>query len=101
MTGVGGERGEDDERSDVAMEKVEKFTTAFIESVAKERGRNVEWARRAVREAEAITADEALELHVVDYVARGREDLFRQLQGREVRIGDDFVSLDLEGLEVR
>jgi len=69
--------------------------------VAKERGRNVEWARQAVREAEAITADEALELGVIDYVARGREDLFRQLQGREVRVGDDFVSLDLEGLEVR
>ena len=99
--GAGGERGEDDERTDVAMEKVEKFTTAFIESVAKERGRNVEWARQAVREAEAITADEALELGVIDYVARGREDLFRQLQGREVRVGDEFVSLELEGLEVR
>ena len=99
--GEGGERGEDDERTDVAMEKVEKFTTAFIESVAKERGRNVEWARRAVREAEAITADEALELGVVDYVARGREDLFAQLQGEEVVVDGESVPLDLEGLEVR
>jgi membrane-bound serine protease (ClpP class) len=63
--GGGGERDEDDRRSDVAAEKAEKFTTAFIESIAKHRERNVEWAMKSVREAEAIAQDEALELGVI------------------------------------
>ncbi len=101
-SGEGGARDEEDgARQDVAMEKVEKFTTAFIESVAKERGRNVEWAARAVREAEAITADEALELGVIDFVARDRDDLFEQLKTREIQIAGEPRRLDLVDLEVR
>jgi membrane-bound serine protease (ClpP class) len=100
-TGGGGERGEDDERKDVAAEKAEKFTTAFIESIAKERNRNVEWASRAVREAEAITNDEALELGVIDIVASDREDLFAQLEGREVVVDGETLVLSLAGAEVR
>ena len=100
-TGGGGERGEDDERQDVAAEKAEKFTTAFIESIAKERSRNVEWARRAVREAEAITNDEALEIGVIDIVASDREDLFAQLEGREVVVDGETRVLSLAGAEVR
>ena len=100
-TGGGGERGEDDERKDVSLEKAEKFTTAFIESIAKERNRNVEWASRAVREAEAITNDEALELGVIDIVASDREDLFAQLEGREVVVDGETHVLSLAGAEVR
>jgi membrane-bound serine protease (ClpP class) len=100
-TGEGGTRGEDDERQDVGAEKAEKFTTAFIESIAEERGRNVEWARQAVREAEAISADKALELGVIDLIAKDREDLLGQLQGREVKVDGGLVVLDLEGAAVR
>jgi membrane-bound serine protease (ClpP class) len=100
-TGGGGERGEDDERSDVSMEKAEKFTTAFIESIAKERKRNVEWAARAVREAEAIAQDEALEIGVIDLVARDREDLLEQLEGREVEVAGEVRTLHLADAEVR
>ena len=101
-SGEGGTRDDEDgARRDVALEKVEKFTTAFIESVAKERGRNVEWAARAVREAEAITADEALELGVIDFVARDRDDLFEQLKSHEIQIAGEPRRLDLVDLEVR
>jgi membrane-bound serine protease (ClpP class) len=100
-TGGGGERGEDDERRDVSMEKAEKFTTAFIESIAKERKRNVEWAARAVREAEAIAQDEALEIGVIDLVARDREDLFAQLEGREVVVAGEPRVLRLADAEIR
>jgi membrane-bound serine protease (ClpP class) len=101
VTGGGGERGEDDERQDVALEKAEKFTTAFIESIAKERKRNVEWAARAVREAEAIAQDEALEIGVIDLVARDREDLFAQLEGREVVVAGEPRVLRLADAEIR
>ena len=87
-TGGGGEQDERGERRQTsAEEKAEKFTTAFIESIAKQRKRNVEWAMRAVREAEAITQDKALEIGVIDLVATDRADLLRQIEGREVDAG--------------
>jgi membrane-bound serine protease (ClpP class) len=100
-TGSGGERGENNERKDVGAEKAEKFTTAFIESIAAERERNVEWAAKAVREAEAVTADEALELGVIDVVASNRADLFEQIEGREVKVDGAPWVLEVVGAEER
>jgi membrane-bound serine protease (ClpP class) len=100
-SGGGGTRGEDDERTDVSMEKAEKFTMAFIESIAKERNRNVEWALSSVREAEAIAQDEALELGVIDVIADSRDDLFAQIEGRVVQVDGEEWTLALVGAEVR
>jgi membrane-bound serine protease (ClpP class) len=100
-SGGGGERGENDERTDVAAEKAEKFTTAFIESIAEERDRNVEWAKKAVREAEAVTADEALELGVIDLIAKDLEALLVEIEGREVRVDDEVRTLAVAGAEIR
>jgi membrane-bound serine protease (ClpP class) len=99
--GGGNERGEDRERTDVEMEKAEKFTTAFLESIAKQRKRNVEWAAKAVREAEAITPDEALELGVIDFVAANREELLSKLEGFPVEVDGEPRSLALAGAELR
>jgi membrane-bound serine protease (ClpP class) len=100
-SGGGGERGEDEERRDVGMEKAEKFTMAFIESIAKVRDRNVEWALKAVRESEAVAQDEALELGVIDLVADDRQALLEAIEGREVVVDGDSVSLEVAGAEVR
>ena len=100
-SGGGGTREEDNERSDVSMEKAEKMTMAFMESIATERKRNVEWALSAVREAEAIPQDEALELGVIDLVAADRSDLLAQINGMEIEMGGEQVVLDLDGAEVR
>jgi len=103
VSGTGGEsgnRGDEDERSDVSLEKAEQVLMAFIESIAKERGRNVEWAISAVRKAEAIPADEALELNVIDLIAEDRADLLRQIDGREISIAGESVVLDMEAVEV-
>ncbi len=64
--------------------KLENFATTFIESIAARRHRNVEWAKTAVRESAAITAEKALELKVIDIIAEDLPDLLRQLEGREV-----------------
>jgi membrane-bound serine protease (ClpP class) len=100
-SGGGGERGEDDERTDVGLEKAEKFTMAFIESIAKERDRNVEWALSAVREAAAIPSDEALELGVIDLIASDRADLLAKIDGRTVIMNDGERRLDLANAEIR
>ena len=86
---------------DYAAEKAENFTAAFIESIARERKRNVEWAVKAVRESVAIPADEALRLGVVDLVAPDRSDLLAKLEGREVSVAGVPRRLALAGAELR
>jgi membrane-bound serine protease (ClpP class) len=100
-SGEGGGRNEEGARRDVGAEKAEKFTTSFIESIARERKRNVEWAARAVREAEAIGGEQALELGVIDVVARDVESLFAQLDGREVEVEGETRVLALADVEIR
>jgi membrane-bound serine protease (ClpP class) len=65
-------------------EKVENFAVSLSRTIAQQRGRNVEWAEKAVRESVSITETEAVELNVVDLVARDVGDLLRQIDGREV-----------------
>jgi membrane-bound serine protease (ClpP class) len=55
---------------------------AYIRSLAELRGRNAEWAERAVRDGVSIAASEALKLKVIDLVARDVPDLLKQLDGR-------------------
>jgi membrane-bound serine protease (ClpP class) len=78
--GAGGE----EKTSDVMKEKLEQITGSFIEGIAKRRGRNAEWARSSVVESKAITAEKALELKVIDLIAKDLPDLLTQLDDREV-----------------
>ncbi len=101
--GRGEKRGEGEGGGgrDVAGEKAENLLAAFIESIAKERNRNVEWAEQAVRESVAITADEALELDVIDLVAENRADLLTQIEGRVVDIIGEERTLVVAGAPVK
>ncbi len=87
--------------SDTGMEKAENFLAAFIESIARERGRNVEWVEKAVREAEAITDQEAVELNVVDLVAENRAALLQAIEGREVEVAGEMRTLEVAGKTAR
>jgi len=82
---------------DIGLEKAENFTASFIESIAKERGRNAEWAAKAVRESVAIAADEAAAQNVVDLVAADREALLEAIDGRAVKLGAASVRLAVKG----
>ena len=75
-------------------EKVENFTASFSESIARRRGRNIEWAEQAVRESVAITETEALEKQVIDLVASDVQDLLRQVSGRTVEVGNTEQTLN-------
>ena len=59
---------------------------AYIRSLAQLRGRNADWAEKAVREAVSLPAGEALQLKVIDVVAADVPDLLRQLDGRELHL---------------
>jgi membrane-bound serine protease (ClpP class) len=80
-----------------AERKAENMLAAFIESIAKKRKRNVEWAEKAVRESVAVTAEEALELNVIDLVAGDRAELLEKLEGRVVETDAGPVRLTLAG----
>ncbi|MGE0825437.1 MAG: nodulation protein NfeD [Candidatus Binatia bacterium] len=76
-------------------EKIENFTASFSESIAQRRGRNVEWAEKAVRESVAITETEALDKHVIDLIANDIQDLLTKVNGRKVEVANMPSALDL------
>lgn len=73
--------------------KVENFAASLSKTIAQQRGRNAEWAEQAVRESVSITEKEAVEINVVDFVARDMTDLIAQLDGREFTIDGNPVVL--------
>jgi membrane-bound serine protease (ClpP class) len=83
VTGSGGDV-EKEAGKDMAK-KVENDTAAFVRSIATERGRNAEWAEKAVRESVSATAEEALKLKVVDLVATDLPSLLLKADGRQVK----------------
>jgi len=86
--------------NDAEARKVLNDAIAYIRSLAQLRGRNVEWAEAAVRGAATLTASEALEKHVIDFVAGDVPGVLAQADGREVHIGEHTVTLQLKGLQV-
>jgi membrane-bound serine protease (ClpP class) len=82
-------------------EKVENFTASFSEAIARQRGRNVEWAVKAVRESVSVAADEAAKLKVVDLVARDLHELLTRIDGRSVDIGGEKRVLRVKDGDVR
>jgi membrane-bound serine protease (ClpP class) len=69
---------------------------AYIRGLAQMRGRNAEWAEQAVREAVSLSADEALQLKVVDYLANDLADLLTQLHGKSFTAAGVEATLNTE-----
>jgi len=72
--------------SKVLMEKIVNDAVAGIKSVAEKRGRNAEWAEKAVRESVNITETEALQQKVIDYVVPSVDSLLSAVDGKEVEV---------------
>jgi membrane-bound serine protease (ClpP class) len=79
----------------VMADKVVNDAAATIRSLATLRGRNAEWAERAVRESVSITEQEALELKVIDLIVRDLDHLLEQLHGRTVQTVAGEATLDV------
>ena len=73
---------------------------AYIRGLAELRGRNADWAERAVREAASLSAAAAVQERVVDFTAASIDDLLKQAQGRIVRVGQADITLETTGLGV-
>src|SRR6476646_1412810 len=72
---------------------------AYIRSLAQLRGRNAEWAEKAVREAATLTNSEAKEQRVIELIADSLADLLQQADGRNVKLGSRALTLATRGLK--
>ncbi|MDA8414598.1 MAG: nodulation protein NfeD [Desulfobacteraceae bacterium] len=87
--------------TDKTMEsKVLNDAEAYAEGIAHQRGRDEALARRMVRDSISLSAEKALDGHLIDLIARDRNDLLQQLEGRTYsRNGREYV-LSLKGAGV-
>jgi membrane-bound serine protease (ClpP class) len=74
------------EPKDAMTAKTTNDAVAFIRSLAELRGRNVDWAEKAVREAASLSASAALQAGVVEFIARSPAELLRKVDGRTVEL---------------
>lgn len=85
-----------------AMErKVMNDAIAYIRSLAERHGRNADWAEKAVTEAATLTAAQALEQNVIEFVAADRDELLQLLDGHEVEIAGETRVLETRDAEVQ
>lgn len=80
----GNPTGGEEKTDDTMKQKLENFATSYIETIAAKRKRNVEWAKSSVKESAAISSEQALDMNVIDIIAKDLPDLLKQLDGREV-----------------
>jgi membrane-bound serine protease (ClpP class) len=99
MIGGGIPSGNGQKPDDTMKQKLENFAVSYIEAIAAKRNRNVEWARSAVRESASIPVDKALELKVIEIIAKDLSDLQQQLNGRVVE-GKELKTAGAEVIEI-
>lgn len=97
IAGSGPEKGEDQTPTPSAMEKkILNDSIAYIRSLAQLRGRNIEWAEKAVKEAATLSSQEALELNVINYISDSPEQLVSQLENQILAFNEQTVQLNLK-----
>lgn len=98
-TGING--NDKKEEKDTMTEKIVNDISAFIEGIAKARGRNVKWAIESVQKSSSITADDALKNGVIDLIAQDTNDLIKKADGLTVKFIDGRTErLDLKDATV-
>jgi len=100
-----GEEAEDSESDhdspepgNAMTQKVVNDSVAYIRGLAEKRGRNADWAELAVREADSITSEKALELGVIDLIAENVSDLLEKIDGMSVEVNNREQVLNTSGL---
>jgi len=95
-----GARESEPASGDAMNRKAVSDAVAYIKGLAQLRGRNVQWAEKAVREAVSLPADEALAIKVVDVLATDVADLLAKVDGRSVEVHGGRRVLHTKGAQV-
>jgi membrane-bound serine protease (ClpP class) len=101
----GGAKKDDKQKSgtepaDTETRKIVNDATAYIRSLAELNKRNVDWAEKAVRSADSLSAEAALQLKVIDVVADNVPDLLRKIDGHSVIVAGKPKMLETAGLKI-
>ena len=80
--------------------KMVNDAAAYIKSIAEKRGRNVQWAEKAVRESVSITEQEAIEIGVIEFIANDVEELIEIIDGVRVTTASETKTLKTKGAEI-
>lgn len=99
------EAGEQSKAPDTGTTAMERKTindaVAYIRGLAELRGRNVDWAEKAVREAVNVTASDALELGIIDLIAKTQAQLLQDIDGMSVEVNGSEQTLTTAGLDIK
>jgi len=87
--------------SKTMSEKIVNDTVSYIKTIAQTRGKNVDWAEKAVRKSVSITEDEALKLNVIDLISPNLQDLLAKIDGRVVKFDGVTRTLLTKGIQPR
>ncbi|SPE33930.1 conserved membrane hypothetical protein [Burkholderiales bacterium] len=86
--------------AEASHRKAVNDAAAYLRSLAQLRGRNAEFAERAVRQAHSMSAQEALHAHVIDLIATDVADLARQVDGRSIALASSTIELHTAGAAI-
>jgi membrane-bound serine protease (ClpP class) len=100
-SGKDAKKGAAPQPGDTMMRKVTNDAAAYIRSLAQLRGRNADWAERAVREGVSLPAAEARKLKVIDLLADSVPALLKAVDGRTVEAAGEKRKLATAGAEVK
>ena len=93
---LGGGEGKE---SKTMTEKIVNDTVAFVKNIAKTRGRNADWAEKAVVKSVSITEDEAVKLNVVDFISPDLPSLLAKIDGKVVKLNGVTRTLQTKGVQ--
>ncbi|HYA92918.1 MAG TPA: nodulation protein NfeD [Thermodesulfobacteriota bacterium] len=91
--------GGEGKESKTMTEKIVNDTVAFIKNIAKTRGRNVDWAEKAVVKSVSISEEEAIKLNVVDLIAPDIPTLLDKIDGRVIKFDGVTRTLHTKGVQ--
>ncbi len=87
--------------SKTMSEKIVNDTVSYIKTIAKTRGRNVDWAEKAVRKSVSITEEEALRQNVIDFISPDLNDLLTKIDGKVIKFDGVSRTLSTKGVKPR
>jgi len=93
--------GAEGKESKTMTEKIVNDTVSYIKTIAKTRGKNVDWAEKAVRKSVSITEEEALKLNVIDFIIPDLQDLLTKIDGKVIKFDGITRTLHTKGVQPR
>jgi membrane-bound serine protease (ClpP class) len=93
---LGGGEGKE---SKTMTEKIVNDTVSYIKTIAKNRGRNADWAEKAVVKSVSITEEEAVKLNVVDFISPDIQSLLAKIDGKVVKFNGVTRTLHTKGVQ--